>query len=49
MKVQFTIPSITKWGETMLVTGNVPSLGNGNFNNALRLNDSEGGRWTGEI
>lgn len=49
MKVQFTIPSITKWGETMLVTGNVPSLGNGNFNNALRLNYSEGGRWTGEI
>ena len=49
MKIQFTIPYGTQWGERLLVTGNIPELGNGDYNRALKLNYIGHNRWQAEI
>ena len=49
MKIHFHIPYSTKWGQRLLVTGNIPELGNNIVENALALQFQHPGYWTGEI
>jgi 4-alpha-glucanotransferase len=49
MKIHFKIPYYTFWGQRLLVTGNIPELGNGDFNKALKLNYHAPEDWSAEI
>lgn len=49
MKIYFRLPYYTRWGENILVTGNIPELGNNNLDKALPLNFKDHELWTGEI
>ena len=49
MKIHFNIPYNTFWGQQLLVSGNIPALGNGNKIKALALNFKAPGDWYGEI
>jgi len=35
MKIHFKIAYFTYWGQRLLVTGNIPELGNGDLSRAL--------------
>ncbi len=48
MKIRFKISFKTRWGQQLLVSGNFPELGNGDFKKALRLNFSDNNYWEGE-
>ena len=49
MKIHFKIPYYTFWGQRLLVSGNIPELGNGDFNKALKLNYHAPENWSAEI
>ncbi|MCM1032247.1 MAG: 4-alpha-glucanotransferase [Odoribacter sp.] len=49
MKLTFVINYRTNWGETLYLTGNVPALGDGDFNRALKMILSGSERWTATI
>jgi 4-alpha-glucanotransferase len=49
MKIHFKISYYTIWGQRLLVTGNIPELGNGNYEKALELNFQHKEDWVGEI
>ncbi|MDO9152549.1 MAG: 4-alpha-glucanotransferase [Paludibacter sp.] len=49
MKIHFKISYFTVWGQQILVSGNIPELGNGDITKALRLNFSNIQDWVGEI
>lgn len=49
MKIHFKISYYTSWGQRLLVTGNIPELGNGNCEKALALNFQHKEDWLGEI
>jgi len=49
MKIHFKISYFTFWGQRLLITGNIPQLGNGNYKNALALNFQPNEFWTGEL
>ncbi|MFK7906688.1 MAG: 4-alpha-glucanotransferase [Chitinophagales bacterium] len=44
-KISFKTNYPTQWGERVVVTGNIPELGNGDLNAALRLEYKEGDNW----
>jgi 4-alpha-glucanotransferase len=49
MKIHFKIPYYTFWGQRLLVTGNIPELGNGDLSKALKLNYQAPEEWSAEI
>jgi len=49
MKIHFKIPYYTYWGQRLLVSGNVPELGNGDLTKALALNYQSPEDWYAEI
>jgi len=49
MKIHFKIAYFTYWGQRLLVTGNIPELGNGDLSRALLLNFQYKEDWIGEI
>ena len=49
MKIHFKIPYYTYWGQRLLVTGNIPELGNGDLTKALKLNYQAPEDWSAEI
>lgn len=49
MKIHFKISYFTRWGQRLLVTGNIPQLGSGDFNKALSLHFQHSEDWIGEI
>lgn len=49
MKIHFKISYFTRWGQRLLVTGNIPELGNGDYSKALALNFQFREDWIGEI
>jgi len=49
MKIHFKISYFTSWGQRLLVSGNIPELGNGDFSRALSLNFQNKEDWSGEI
>jgi len=49
MKIHFKIPYYTYWGQRILVSGNIPELGNGDFTKALSLNYQSPEDWYAEI
>ena len=49
MKIKFSIPYATKWGQQIGVCGNIPELGNGNPHLALMLTYFPGDIWVGEV
>lgn len=49
MKIHFKIHYNTVWGQRLLLTGNIPALGNGDYNKALSLGYSHTGNWTGTV
>lgn len=49
MKIKFSIPFPTKWGQQIGVCGNIPELGNGNPQMGLILSYLPGDIWTGWI
>lgn len=49
MKIHFKISYYTVWGQQLLVSGNIPELGNGDVSKALHLNYSNKEEWTGEV
>lgn len=46
MKLQFKISYFTKWGQELLVVGNIPELGNGNIAKAANLHFNGGESWS---
>jgi len=49
MKIHFKIPYFTYWGQHLLVSGNIPELGNGDVSKALKLNFQSPENWNGII
>ncbi len=49
MKIKFSIPYATKWGQHIGVCGNIPELGNGNPQMGLKLSYLPGDIWSGEV
>ena len=49
MKIHFKIPYYTFWGQRLLVSGNIPELGNGDLTKALPLNFQSIENWYAEI
>lgn len=49
MKLHFKISYFTRWGQRLLVIGNIPELGNGDCSKALALNFQFREDWIGEI
>jgi 4-alpha-glucanotransferase len=49
MKIHFKIPYYTYWGQRLLVTGNIPELGNNDLSKALSLNFQSPEDWSGDI
>jgi 4-alpha-glucanotransferase len=49
MKIHFKIPYFTHWGQRLIVSGNIPELGNGDLKQALALNYQSPENWSGEI
>ena len=49
MKIHFKIPYFTYWGQKLMVSGNIPELGNGDITKALSLNYQSTENWLGEI
>ena len=49
MKIKFSIPYATQWGQHIGVCGNIPELGNGNPQMALILSYFPGDIWSGEV
>ena len=49
MKLHFKISYFTYWGQRLLVSGNIPELGNNDFSRALPLNFQSPEDWTAEI
>ncbi len=49
MKIHFRIPYYTYWGQRMMVSGNIPELGNGDLTKALFLNFQSPEDWYAEI
>ncbi len=49
MKIHFKICYYTNWGQRLMLTGNIPELGNGDFTKALALNFQNKEDWMGEI
>jgi 4-alpha-glucanotransferase len=49
MKLHFKIQYNTVWGQRLLLTGNIPALGNGDYSKALKLGYSHPGSWSGTI
>ncbi len=49
MKIHFKIPYYTYWGQRMLVSGNIPELGNGDLTKALTLIYQAPEDWSAEI
>ena len=49
MKIHFKIPYYTYWGQRLLVSGNIPELGNGDITEALNLNFQTPEDWSAEI
>ena len=49
MKIHFKISYFTQWGQRLLVSGNLPELGNGELSKSLSLQYKNGGDWVGEI
>jgi 4-alpha-glucanotransferase len=49
MKIHFKISYFTVWGQQLLITGNIPELGNGDISKALKLNFQNSEDWTGQI
>ena len=46
MKLSFNIDYRTNWGESVYITGEIPELGNGNEDKAVKLNFDEGESWS---
>jgi len=49
MKIHFKIPYYTYWGQRLLVSGNIPELGNGDFTKSLKLNFQAPEDWYAEV
>ena len=49
MKIHFKIPYYTYWGQRLMVSGNIPELGNEDLSKALKLNFQGPEDWTAEI
>ena len=49
MKIHFKIPYYTHWGQRLLVSGNIPELGNGDRTKALSLNFQAPEDWIAEV
>lgn len=49
MKVHFKISYYTHWGQRLLLSGNIPELGNGDLGKALALNFQYPENWLAEI
>ncbi|MFA5044891.1 MAG: 4-alpha-glucanotransferase, partial [Paludibacter sp.] len=49
MKIYFKLPYYTYWGQKLMVSGNIPELGNGDVTKALSLNFHATEDWIGEI
>jgi len=49
MRIHFNIPFFTRWGQRLLVTGNIPELGDNDKTKALPLNFQHKEDWSGEI
>ncbi len=49
MKIHFKILYFTFWGQRLLITGNIPQLGNGDYKNGLALNFQPNEFWLGEL
>ena len=49
MKIHFKLPYYTVWGQRILVSGNIPELGNNDITKALPLHFQQKEDWIGEI
>ncbi len=49
MKIHFKLPYFTHWGQRLMVSGNIPELGNGEITKALSLNFQSPEDWYAEI
>ena len=49
MKIHFKIPYFTHWGQRLLLSGNIPELGNGDISKALALNFQGKEDWYVEV
>lgn len=49
MKIHFKISYFTYWGQRLLVSGNIPELGNNDLSKALELNYQSPEDWAAEI
>ena len=49
MKIHFKISYYTHWGQRLLLSGNIPELGNGDLDKALALNFQYSEDWLAEI
>ncbi|HRG03443.1 MAG TPA: 4-alpha-glucanotransferase, partial [Paludibacteraceae bacterium] len=49
MKIHVNIPYFTRWGQRILVSGNVKELGDGDFSKALPLSLNSHENWYGEF
>lgn len=49
MKIHFKIPYYTVWGQRLLISGNLPELGNGDLTKALALQYHAPDEWCAEI
>jgi 4-alpha-glucanotransferase len=49
MKIHFKIPYYTYWGQRLLVSGDIPELGNGDLTKALALNYQSPEDWYAEV
>lgn len=49
MKIHFKISYFTTWGQRLLVSGNIPQLGNGDLSKSLAMNFQNKEDWSAEI
>ncbi len=49
MRIHFKIPYFTRWGQRILVSGNIPELGDNDFRKAFPLNFQGHEDWVGDL
>ena len=49
MKIHFNIPYHTYWGQRLMISANIPELGNNDIQKAMSLNFHGDGNWTAEV
>lgn len=49
MRVHFNISYFTRWGQRLIVSGNIPELGNGDYSKAVSMHFQDKEKWAADV